>query len=384
MSFRMAFLFAHLHKGGMQKAVSTLSCALPDDIRQHLLYFGTENPGFAYRAEEKNLGATIPRGRNPVGKARAALARVRRLQAFIDAEKPDVIVSFGEAANILNLLTRRKRTVLSVRVSLPESLAGMAPYGSVYGVLVRRLYPRADRIVAVSEGIADQLTDGFGVPRRLVTVIRNGYDAERIRALAKEPLPDDRTAQFFSAPTVTNVASLAPQKGQEHLIRAFARARREIPDLRLCLVGRGEKQAEFERLAESLGVRDSVLFAGFDPNPYRYLSRSRVFVLPSRFEGFPNALVEAMICGLPVIATDCPTGPREILGASEHGILAEAVTDEHGAQAEAQIAEGIVRLITTGDGRLFAERARRRSAEFRLETAVARWLEVIGYAPERS
>src|SRR5262249_39562071 len=196
------------------------------------------------------------------------------------------------------------------------------------------------------EGIAAQLSEGFGVPRARMKTIYNGYPSERIRQLAAEPLPTE-FATSFNRPTVVNVGSFIHQKGQEDLIRAVALARQQVPDIQLCLVGQGSRQAEYESLAKSLGIEDAILFVGFDTNPYRYVARSQVFVLPSRFEGFPNVLAEAMLCGLPVIATDCPTGPREILGASEHGILLPAITLENQSAVESEMAAAIVRLLTT-------------------------------------
>jgi glycosyltransferase involved in cell wall biosynthesis len=365
----------------MQKQASSLSCAMPDGVEQFVVYAGTENPGFPYRATLVDLQAAPGRRGTPAHKLLNAARRLRRLQAFLDANRIDAVVSFGEAANVLNLLTKRKRTVLSVQVSLPEGLAQMGRYGSAYGHLIRRLYPRADRIVAISDGIAGQLVEMFGVPREKIVRIYPFNDSAQIAALAAEPLPP-AVADRFTRPTVINVGSLVAQKGQERLIRAFALARPHVSDLQLCLVGRGDQQGEFEALAESLGVRSSILFTGFDPNPYRYMARSSVFALCSRFEGFGNVLAEALLCGLPTISTDCPIGPREILGDSEYGLLLPHLTDANEAQGVEQLAESIVTLITTEAGEYYRQKARERSSAFRTETLLGQWCRAIGLPPE--
>ena len=369
---RIAFLFAHLHKGGMQKAVSNISCALPAHFQQYVAFFGTEDPGFEYRAEMVNLDVPGDIGSGLVRKAMNFQLRRRRLQQFIDANKIDTVVSFGEAANILNSLTRRKRTLLSVRVSIEEGLADSGRYAALYRAMVKHLYRRADVVIPVSEALARQLGALYGVPPGIMKVIYNLYDIGKIRALSAEALPSG-VDWIFDDPTVINVGSLIPQKGQEFLIRGFAIARRKVANLRLAIVGRGELQGRLEQLASELGVGDAVHFLGFDTNPYRYLARSRMFALTSRFEGFPNVLAEAMICGLPVIATDCKTGPREILGDSEYGILLRDITPENAAIVEDEIAVSILRLMEPECAHHFSEQAALRAADFSRERLVGEW-----------
>jgi glycosyltransferase involved in cell wall biosynthesis len=373
---RVAFLFAHLHKGGMQKAVSNISCALPAEIEQYVVYFGTEDPGFPYRAEMVDLAVPGGMEKGLITKLANFTRRVRLLQRFIDEQRIDTVVSFGEAANVLNSFVRRKRTILSVRVSIEEALAQSGIYAAVYKGLARRLYKRADLVVPVSQGLAEQLTERFCVPAEKIRVIYNLYPVDRIRELSREPLPDEM-AEWLAAPTVINVGSLIHAKGQVHLIRAFAAARRDHPALRLLLVGIGDREPALRAEAASLGVSAAVRFAGFDANPYRYLSRARMFVLPSRFEGFPNVLAEAMICGLPVIATDCKTGPREILGDSEYGILVPDIDAGNEGAVEQQIAAAIVRMMDPACAAHFREKAMERAAEFSQERLIDRWGEIL-------
>jgi glycosyltransferase involved in cell wall biosynthesis len=374
---RVVFLLGHLHKGGMQRAVSRISCALPGGIEQYVAYFGTEGQAFEYRARMVDLDVPgTPRQSAPEKLVNFA-RRISALRRLIARCRPDTVVSFGEVANVLNALTGGKRTVLSVRTALDaEGLEGHGPYAPLYRGLIRALYPRADAVVAVSEGIADILVARYGVPRDRVRPIPNLFDGDRIREKAACPL-EGPVAAAFVGPSVLTVGSLCREKGHEFLIRAFALARRRVPSLSLVVVGRGDRGAELIDLARERGVDGAVHFAGFDPNPYRYMARADLFVMTSRVEGFPNALVEAMICGLPVVATDCRSGPREILGDSEHGILLPAAGGEGGREREAAAADWMVRLLNPAVNAFYRRRAKARAAAFERERVVPKWLEVI-------
>jgi glycosyltransferase involved in cell wall biosynthesis len=263
-----------------------------------------------------------------------------------------------------------------VRVSIEEGLADAGWVRHVYLRLVKLLYRRADLVVPVSHALAEQLQRLYGVPAEKMRVIYNLYDLDRIRDMAREPLPSEMAA-VYEKPVVVNVGSLVAQKGQEHLLRAFAIARRSEPNLQLVIVGRGEIETSLRALAAAQGVEQCVHFTGFDANPYRYLGPARMFVLSSRFEGFPNVLAEAMACGLPVIATDCKTGPREILGDSQHGILLPDVVAGDASAVEQQMAAAMLRLLEPACAAHFAAAALARSADFSQERLIGEWVSAV-------
>jgi glycosyltransferase involved in cell wall biosynthesis len=374
---RVAFLFGHLHAGGMQKAVSNISRALPDGIEQFILYFGTENPGFDYRGEMVDLNVPGDLRSGPAAKVGNFVRRIRRLRDFVHCRGIDTVVSFGETASVVNVLTGGKRTVLSVRISLDELLSEEKFYGPIYKRLVRLSYRRGDAIVAVSEGIADQLASEYGVPPGKITIIPNLFDLARIRIMAKEEI-DGPIGTVLDHPTIINVGNLCAQKGQDHLIRCFAAAKRRIPDLQLLLIGRGDRKAYLAETARSMEVDDSVHFLGFQPNPYKYLAKANLFVLTSRYEGFPNVLVEAMICGVPVMATDCRTGPREILGDSEFGVLLPDIARRDVQEVERIAAKWMERLLLEPElSRHYRQKALARCYDFRQELLIGKWLEIL-------
>ncbi len=221
--------------------------------------------------------------------------------------RPSCILSFLTRANIAAACAARLLRVpvaLSERVNTDQHL-GAGVGATIARCLVRLTYPLADRVICVSEGVANGLVSDFGVPRAKVKTIYNPVDLARISAgmAAVAPGIPDR-------PFVLAVGRLVPNKNFAMLIRAFSQAG-IAPDL--VILGDGPEREALERLAAELGVADRVQFPGFAANPYRWMAMAQAYVLPSNAEGFPNGLVEAMACGLPVVSTNCRSGPSEVL-----------------------------------------------------------------------
>lgn len=380
---RVAFLFGHLHRGGMQRAVSNLTHCLPPGIESFVAYFGRDEPGFAFRATMVDLAVPGVLGSPPTRKLANFATRVARVRRFVREQRVDVVVSMGEIANVVNVLGGAPRRVLSVRSAPTASLGDSGSYAPVYAMLRRMLYRRAHAVVAVSQAIGDELRGRYAVPGRLVRVIPNLYDAAAIGEAAREPLPAE-LAWLAGRTYVVAVGTLAVHKGQFELVRAVARARRALPSLELVLVGEGEARGALQALVEELGLDGAVHLVGFRGNPHAIVARARAFVLASHFEGFPNALVEAMLCGVPVVATDCPTGPREILGDSEHGLLVPAVGDAGGDAVVDALAGAITGLV--GDPARhaeFAARGTRRGGDFDARAVVGAWVRLLGDGTDR-
>lgn len=199
----------------------------------------------------------------------------------------------------------------------------------------RRLYARADAYIAVSRGIADDLTHHLRVPSERVYVLPNPTVTTRLFTLANQesghPWLDDP-----ELPVVLGIGNFRQQKDFPTLIRAFARARQRVSS-RLVLLGEGRQRQRLASLAVELGVDRDVDFPGWVSNPYAFLQRSAAFVLSSRWEGSPNALVEATALGVPVIATDCISGPREILDHGRYGTLVPVGDDRAMGKALAAV-----------------------------------------------
>ncbi|WP_395337308.1 glycosyltransferase [Novosphingobium sp. BL-8H] len=241
------------------------------------------------------------------------LRSVTQLRRLVWRLRPDVTVSFLSRANVAAVVAMRRTggpAVISERVNTTAHLKS-GRFGFLSRLLIRRTYPSARKIIAVSEGVAQTLEADFSVERERICVIYNPVDLERIRAMAAKP-PE---IEVFADDFVT-VGRLVANKNTAMAIRALAASQSQG---RLIVLGEGPLRDDLAALAAALGVADRVLLAGFVANPYAVLARAGCYLLTSNAEGFPNAMLEAMASGLPVVAADCPSGPAEILQVSLDG-----------------------------------------------------------------
>jgi glycosyltransferase involved in cell wall biosynthesis len=185
--------------------------------------------------------------------------------------------------------------------------------------LLRWLYSQADAIVAPSNGVADDLSAVTGLQRNSLRVIYNPVVSRSMLSKAQET-PDHSWLKSSQLPVILGIGRLSKQKDFGTLIQAFAQVRRQLKS-RLVILGEGELRSELERIACNEGVQEDVSLPGFVRNPYPFFKNAKVFALSSRWEGLPNALIEALACGTPVVSTNCPHGPAEILADGRFGQL---------------------------------------------------------------
>lgn len=303
--------------------------------------------------------------------ASRVISSVPGLSRYLRRESPRALLSALPHANVVAVFARalagaRTRLVLSEHTTASVSAAQAIHHRArLLPHVMRHAYPRADAIVAVSEGAAEDLATFLRLDRARIIVIHNPVVSPRLATLAAQPLDHP----WFAAgepPVVLGAGRLSAAKDFPTLLRAFAalRARRRA---RLVILGEGEEGARLEALAAVLGVSADVGFPGYVDNPWRYMRRAAVFALSSRWEGFGNALVEAMACGAAVVATDCPHGPREILEGGRHGLL---VPPGDVAALAAALESQIDRPSGTG--------AAARAESFSVESALDSYARVLG------
>ncbi len=234
-----------------------------------------------------------------------------RLARYIRRNSPDIVVSFIFRADFVNLLASRLTgipVIVSTRVNVSSTYSQKSAGAAINKFLIRKLYPKADAIINVSQGIQKDLTQNFQVPLQKQSVIYNPYDIRKIERLAEKPLHE--VPAFPKERTFIIVSRLRPVKNNEIILEIFA----TLPeDTRLLIVGDGPHEKHLKALAERLQLDKRVIFTGPKENPFVFMKQAAIYLSASDSEGFPNALVEAMICGCAVISTDCPSGPREIL-----------------------------------------------------------------------
>lgn len=286
--------------------------------------------------------------------------------------RPDVTLSFLTRANICNAVVMgmlRRPFIVSERVHTSAHL-GSGRAARVTKALVRITYPRASQVIAVSRGVGDHLVECYGIPADRVIAIDNPFDLARIARLAAEP-PTWRP----NAPYFLGVGRLAPNKNFELLIRAYAATRAEQ---HLVIVGEGTERNALQLLARELGVTDRVHLPGFTANPYALMAEADFYVLPSNAEGFPNGLVEAMAVGLPVLSTDCPSGPSEILGGqADEGLVVARDGLLVPCNDVSAMAAGIRYMANPAERERLGRLAAARAADFNVEAVAARYWTII-------
>jgi glycosyltransferase involved in cell wall biosynthesis len=265
----------------------------------------------------------------PLGTRHTLLATVA-LARWLRRERPPVLLAAkdraGRAAVLARALARsRTRLVLRLGTNLSAALQGQGrPRRSLRLLPIRLLYPFIDQIVAVSDGVAGDTAQLARLPRSAVRVIRNPVVTPRLQALAAAPCPHPWLADQRDFSVIVAAGRLQRQKDFPTLIHAFRRVAHER-DCRLLIIGAGRGRSALEILAAELGLRlgpDGDLdLPGFRADLYGWLARADLFVLSSAWEGSPNVLTEALALGVPAVATDCPSGPREILAGGRYGPL---------------------------------------------------------------
>jgi len=271
------------------------------------------------------------------GRLSFPLLVVHMMQIF-HRERPNVAIGVTGLANFV-LLTACRLMKKPVPVIVSEHItptqmynSSEEPLGWIKKLLIKRLYPHTHVIIAVSQGVRNDLINHFGLKVEKIQVIYDPVDLERIRTLSQEKV----SHPWFEngTPIILSAGRLTAQKDYPMLIKAFTLVKSEIP-AKLVILGDGPEMPRLKKLTHRLGIAQEVAFLGYQQNPYKYMRYATLFALSSRFEGFGLVLVEAMALGLPVVATRCPSGPDEILENGTHGLLVPV--GNHQALAQAMI-----------------------------------------------
>ncbi len=314
---RLALFLPSLRGGGAERVMVNLAVAFCErGIGVDVVLLQSEGP---YLRE-------LPPGVRVVDlKASRMLTGFAALVRYLRRERPRVMLSAMRHSNVTALLAA-SLSGSQVPVVVCDHNTATVELGenpgiktTVIRVLMRWLYPRAYNIVAVSKGVADDLGILLNLNTNRINVIHNPIVKEEIFTLSNLPV----THPWFVnrlIPVVLAVGRLTRQKDYETLLQAFSIAR-ATRDLRLMILGEGELRSSLEALIEQLGLVEDVALPGFTENPFAYMRQADMFVLSSLWEGLPTVLIEAMACGVPVISTDCPSGPAEILENGKWGRL---------------------------------------------------------------
>lgn len=249
--------------------------------------------------------------------AKHTLSSLPALVRYLKTEKPDALLAAKDRANQIAIIAKAiagvsTRIVVRMGTTVSAALAGKSRIRKLTWYLpMRLLYRRADAIITVSKGVAQDMTHITGIERYAMRVVQNPVISDQIFERAREPVSHPWLLAR-DEPVILGIGRLTRQKDFPTLIRAFSRVRKKLA-CRLIILGEGNDRSELEDLTRRLSVNTMVDMPGFVDNPYAYLSRASLFVLSSAWEGSPNVLTEALALGVPSVSTDCPSGPKEIL-----------------------------------------------------------------------
>jgi glycosyltransferase involved in cell wall biosynthesis len=358
MGKRIAILLPDLRGGGAER----MHLPLAAEWSRH----GFEVTFVVLRARGELLPLLPPGVRVRELKAAQFRGALHPLIRWLRAERPHVLLAAMWPLTVIAVIAARiARTQTRVVVSDHTLLSrGYAGYGVAHRALLRTslacVYPFADVRIGVSQGVAEDLAELSGLSRERFEVVPNPAEI----VAAHEPVPPELTR--VRGPLIISVGTLKKVKNHALLIEAFARINASF-NATLCILGEGGERAALERLIGARGLDDRVLLPGFRADPGAYYRRADLFVLSSDYEGFGNVLVEALAHGVPVVSTDCPGGPREVLDHGRHGTLVPCNDPD-------ALAAAMTRALQVPHDRAAL---RARAAEFSVERVALRYLELL-------
>lgn len=324
---KLLLLITNYGPGGAQRAFYDHSVFLKQQYDVSEAVFDKEELPNLYESGNPVYSLNVKGGSGIKGKIDNFRQRCRKLSNIIDREKIDLCISHMDGANWVNVLSKsRAKKILFVQGTVIHDYA-ISNWLRILRkkVIIPYLYNKAALTVAVADGIKYELEHYCGVKR--VVTIPNFFDTADIQQKAEIPLAPEWSQVFAGSEILITSGRLHIQKKQRYLLPLLKKLVAERPGLKLIILGDGDLRNELIGEAQTLGLRVysgwnkeqqlgpdyDLYFPGYINNPFQFLKRSTLFVFPSGWEGFPLALCEAMISGVPAITADCPTGPREIM-----------------------------------------------------------------------
>ena len=314
---RVAIFTSNMGGGGAERAMSKLAGGIAEQGYHVDLVLSRAEGHYLPEVPDSVRIVDLDAGR--------VLASLPGLIRYLRRERPAALLTSMNYVNVVGIWARalsRVDTRLVVNEQNALSLeAAHSPRRRhrLMPKLIRRFYPWADRIVSVASGTADDLARTAGLPRERIEVVHNPIVTPELKERAADPVDHPWFAEG-EPPVALSVGRLSRQKDFGTLLRAFAKVRDRRP-ARLVILGEGPERESLEALISELGLEKDVALPGWVSNPYPWMANAGVYVLSSRWEGLPSVLIEALYCGVPIVATDCLSGPREILDDGAHGLL---------------------------------------------------------------
>ncbi len=372
------FLIEHLNGGGAERVVSEISSELEKFHQVYLVIF--EDRGTSYRHCQNMVCVNIPGTNNIFLKLINLLRRIRAVRLFKKKKEIDISFSFINNANLVNVLSGGKINVCSIRTVLSS-----VSKNRLKKLVEKLTLMKSDAVITLSDYVKQDLAENFLIPQYKIQTIYNPIFRRSFKdtiSLSNHKNRINRGVHFLTA------GRMVTAKGQWHILKSFY-AYNQLYGGKLTILGDGPLKSKLEKLTLFLGLNDSVEFKGFVKDPYEEYSKADVFVLTSLWEGFGNVIIEAMDCALPIICTNCPGGPREIINPqkfcvnnfeAEYGLLIPAfpqILDIEMSKMLTKEEESLLKAMiffTNGDNRQrFSKLSNRRAQDFAIEKITKEW-----------
>ncbi len=297
-----------------------------------------------------------------LGKKRARRA-ILELIKLLRKERPNVVVGAVTQSTIILYLAsffipNKIKIINRLEIFYSKSIGDQK---FIQRKLFQKALEKSDYIITISNEMRNNLIKNIKISKDHVKMIYNPIDINYV----KKETQEEMNGEFpFGKPIIIACGRLTKQKGFNYLIYAFKKVKRNYPEAKLLILGQGELKKELQKLTQSLELEKSVHFLGFQENPFKYIANSDIFVLSSLWEGLPTTLIEAMICGTPVVSTNCPSGPKEILKDGKCGVLVNVGDSQ-------DLVKGIMKLLQDKElQKKYKEQGRQRANAFSIEKII--------------
>lgn len=372
---KLFILIPSLEKGGIERSMSRLSRGLLDSGWDVSII--SEKPSkesisyFDERVKLLSLGSSfINQNSNIIFSIFKNILYYFKIKKYIKKYSPDVLLAVKNIpVSIFLKIILKNKFKLIIREAVNPKYSSITQRSLLSRIFVNNLkkllYPKADNIIAISEGVKQSLVKNFNLDSSKIQTIYNPSADEKILSLAKEDIDRDLIS---NRPLIVSIGRLTKQKDHITLLKAFNKIHSNI-DCNLYIIGEGSERRNLEKFIKNNNIDDKVKLLGYQNNPWKFLSKSNLFVLPSIWEGFGNVIVESMLIGIPVISSDCPSGPREILNNGKSGKLFQVGDYNHLAN--------IIEEIISSDNSELINYAKLRSKDFTIEKITQEYQKVL-------
>jgi len=359
---RIAFFLDALHGGGAEKAVVNLlkGLAQRNEFDLDLVLATKEGPYLGLVPKEVRI--------IDLKKDRAVTATLP-LMKYLKQNRPWALIGNMGHVNVVATLAKELSQIKTILILVEQNniSAQQSPFkrAKLIRLLMKWLYPRANAVAGVSAGVARDLEKQLGLGMETVKVLNNPVVNEDLITRSQDDL-DHPWFTVDAPPVFLAVGRLDQQKDFPNLLSAFAQVRKQ-KEARLIILGEGSEREKLEAIVDRLGIKEDTLLPGFVKNPYAYMKQSTCFVLSSRNEGLPTVLIEAMACGCSVVATNCPSGPDEILDSGVYGYLVPIEDSD-------ALAQGMLEILNNPTN---TELLIQRANEYSTEKVVSTYLSLL-------